>query len=533
MGEIEMIEGKKIFNNRNIILTSLFILIFLSISLILTFLPKGTTITDDDILYYSSIHYISNNNLQVQLPLNKEYDTCLFSSILYSTNKEKETYFGVIPTSTMFYSYFMVNLHEKALFYLNLIFVPLIIIFIFLLVNEMTSSKLCAILTTTSITTFVIFLRIYIGIWDIIPTVLFLILSLFYLMTNRSILLSSIFFVLALSLRYSEVIYIIPILFLFILNKKIELKRKLIFFIPILIFIISIFIFNYHFFGDPYFIAKGNTNEYACMDNPKSIDYGSYFGFLHNWRMVITHLIYFFKYHFFFMPLFIFSIAGIIFSWFKKPKFTIFTLISILIATTFYGQGIVYFGFLEYNLQSSYMRYLLFGSMLLIIATSFFFLDMYYRSLSNYKKTKVIFTALIITSLFLNIYSVYNYSPNGIREYIEIRNSVVNDRVLFEQTFDEEDIFITQEFTHKYLSPKYNNMVPLTNKYHMDDPLIAKQINGDFLELIEMLNSDNKEIYLLYNPYRDQSYIKEILEEYNLTRVFNSSSVEVYKLSVN
>lgn len=511
--------GKNSLNKYNgfLIGISLILIILVSVTILISYNPRGTSIQDEDVIFYGAINILENNSLHVDLPLNQEYDTCLFSKVGYSMDSNRETYFGVLPTSALFYSSFMSFFGKQIYFYLNLLFVPLIIFFSFLLAKSLTKSSLSALLISLMVITHGIFSRIFLGYYDIMPTILFLLLSLYFILSpKKSIYLSSLFFVIVLALRNSEIIYLPVFALVIIFNKDFDTKSKVLWFIPIILFLFTLPLFNYHFFGDPSFVSKAHITDYACQQNLEVTgntfyqnigEISHYFYISGGINSIINHVYYFGQYNLFFYPLFFMGFLGLIFLIKEDRPFFLVILFSFIIATLLYARGDQYFGYLSLNLASSYMRYLLFPSLLIIIGSSVFFNEYLLRIK---KSTLVITLFLIIVLSFSALYDSFQFTPNGITEYTRIRGEIINTKNLFETTFDHESIIITEDFTDKYFSFGFKNTIYL-KKYELNDKLDSYKIQKDFIDLVRDLLDQNKRVYLVKNSYRDEDTVENIL----------------------
>ena len=337
---------------QSISLSILLILIILMVALILNFLPRDVSILDDQNLLYSATNLILNNSLETSHPLNKEYNTCLFSNVFESMQKSTfKTFYSIIPTNAIFYAYFLSLFGQKSLIYLNILFIPLIIIFLWLIAKRITKNITVTSILILIVCCFSVFLKSAIGIWDIIPVIFFTSVS-FYIIINLNIpnknaaILVPLFLILASSLRYVEFFYIIPLFIAFYVFRKPKRSEIILFGVIVSIFLLSILLFNLKFFGNPLFISKIQQSTYPCLnDTADSITRGIAPSFFTNIKEYLANkdifqfydsLIYSFNYLNTFIPLFIFlMVLGLIKPGNNKSKITILSIF--LISFLLYG----------------------------------------------------------------------------------------------------------------------------------------------------------------------------------------------------
>lgn len=531
-----MIENKKLIPICSLALISLIV-----IGAFAYFGIKQTTLTDEDIIFSSSKSIRDSNSLKVDNSLNKDLDTCLITSYMYSLDKDKNLFFNINPTTAIFYAYLVSILGESAFFYSSLFFTILILIFVYLLSYKFSKSEVFSLLILLPLLFFGVFFKLIFGYYDILPTVLFLLISLFLILNQRRsiyYLLSGIFFSLAISIRLSEAIYSIPFLLLIFFNRNNRKKHLLMWVLPPIILLLSMFLINSHFYGDPFYISKAHSTFYPCYSNEEYNSQSNTHAFIELIRYfyhgnnpftsMFNHLIYFFKANFLFLlmfPLFFLSIFKICKE--EKWQYLLFFIITLVFSIFLYGKGNNYFGFLEMNFQSSFLRYALFPTILTLPPIALFFKEFSKKA----RYTKIIVLILIIIICFSSVVFVYNYPKNGIKNYNIGRNEIIYIRDNLVSTIEPNNFIITTFYTDKIISKDFKNVISPT-KYYTNDQIPREEIDSSMINLINKLISKKEKVMFLFNSYFDDTEVISILKKkYKLILINEAKGVELYEVN--
>lgn len=515
-----------------ILSVSLIIIFLLLFVIFINFGINETTITDEDILFQGGKSILNYDSLKIDNSLNQESNTCLINNYMYSMDGNKNIFFNLFPTEGLFYAYFMSLLGENFFFYLPFVFASLCLIFLFLITDQIIKSKSYSVLIILIVLFSGIFLKISLGYWDILPSILFLLISLFILLrydNQKLYVLGGIFFILAISVRISEIIYLLPFILLIIIKKsKISKKLRIFWYLfPLIIFLFSLLLINFKFYSDPLFLSKSYSTFYPCYSSAnydpssflqKFVEVGRYFykseNFLQN---IFNHIIYFFKANMLFTPFFMFFGVGIV-SLLKRKKYNylIFLLFSFIMALFLYGSGNKYYGYLELNLQSAFFRYSLFSSLLIAPIILTFFKDKI-SLLKNPLKIFIIFFMMMI--IFNSLMLTYNFQKNGISNYNQIREDNIFYKEFISSNIENKSYVITTLYTDKFISPVSYNLISF-EKYLTNNQIPEEEIYNSLFSLVDNLLEKNENIFLVFDNYNDSP---------NLINKFHS---KMYKLSI-
>ena len=515
------------------------LILFLNITLINNFSFYETTVSDEDTLYFSSLNILEHNSLSPQNTLNSELNTCLITSYIYSIDKNKDLYFNISPTSALFYSYFMSILGNNFFFYFPIIFSSLILMFIFLITYRLTKSNIGSYGVVLLVFFFPVFYKLNLGYYDIIPTVFFLLVSVYFLIpkkpSKKDYLFSSLFFILAISIRISEAIYLFPII-LFIFIKENNIKEILLWLTPIIFFIFSILFFNYHFFNDPLFLSKTQITFYPCYSTnngliPSTLSETLRYFYVGDEKLsfMFSHIVFFYKFLFLFWIFGVISMIGIFWCTEKREYSYVFLYISIFMTTIFlYGHSNIYYGFMEYNLQNSFLRYSLF-SFLLLFSFFGFFIDRIKSNWVNYKK--ILISSLLIIILSLSLINTYNFNKNGIKEYTQNKEDISLSRDYIQGLLDNNTFIITTAISDKVIPPSFDHIISV-EKYYTNDQVSQSTLLDDLNHLVSNLLKDNKTVFFVIHKFSDKTETKDFLNsKFNLTEVNSTKIVTIYNVT--
>ena len=137
--------------------------------------------------------------------------------------------------------------------------------------------------------------------------------------------------------------------------------------------------------------------------------------------------------------------------------------------------------------------------------------------LTKNRLSRIIIIFLITCIFILNINFTYNFVPNGLSDYTQNRDFMIQTRINLDKIFNSEDILVTQGFTYFYFPPNFENVIVISDKYHMDVPEVYNKVNQDFEELIGKLENTNRDIFIITNSNRDnQSIINDLNKKFKI-----------------
>src|SRR3989344_1624459 len=525
--------------NKILIIFLLGLLILFNIFVHTQDIIRYTTVSDEDVLYYGAKSIISNNTLSYESLQNKKYDTCLITSYVYSMDSNKNLYYSTHPTTLIFYSYFLSLFGESSFFNLTLFFTSLIILFFFLISLRISNSYTASFFSTLAMLLYPVFFKLNIGYYDIIPTVLFLLVSFFYLLrkelSKTDLILSCLFFILAVSIRISELILLPGFLLLIFLRTK-KFKVVIAWSVGVILFLATYFLFNYHFFGNLLYVAETQVTFYPCyqigslVSSPLIETLRYFYVGDQRFTFLIEHLAFLFTFLIKYYTFSVFSIIGIFYCFSdNKKEHHILFFISVLILTIFlYGHGNAYYGYLENNLQNSFLRYTLFTSLLLLSYSSVFTFKILK---SGATKKKIILIFLLVSILLLSIPTTLHFNKNGIIEYNQNRIDTIRARELVKSYQNPNSFFITTAVTDKTVYPDFQNIISI-EKYYTNAQVPKTVLHNDLSSLITKLFNERKIVYYIsHNSFEITDSEEYLRERYNFKFINSSKIITIYELS--
>jgi hypothetical protein len=456
---------------------------------------------------------------------------------------EANTYPNFPSSEIIFYLPFAIIFKNNFLLYTSYLFAILNSILIYIIVRNLTSKEYPGILAMMIFVLSPSFLKWSIGSLNIVPALFFFLTLVYFLFCYKGIykfLLVGLAFCILLTIRPTEILFIIPIIIVMYLKKANKKDYKL-FLFPILLFILTTFLGNELFFHNLFNFPQLYGGNYPCLEN-KIVDNFitrliSYFEF--SPRAIYFHINFsLFKSSFAF-PLFWPSLIFSLLLYKRNREFVIYLWLILAVLIITYGRGIEnYYGFGQENLQSSFIRYLFYFFGLLSIAFGFY-IEEFLSKIKKYQKE--IFIIFIVMLLVLSILYTYNYSLNGIRDYNKKRTYQKDTQIKLYNNLDSKDIVITDIYTSKLI--RIDSDIP---QIQFDEPLAYYDYNksiNEFNSVLSRIVEDNKSVKFLgqrkynntedlifylqnnYDLYLKDSYIDGLIELYNINKKTNSQSL--------
>ncbi len=391
-----------------------FILFFLFCFIIFysTFIQAWYVGWDGISIYYPVQKLLTEWNLNFWNNFNTQYGTYYFS--LWFSDIAIKSFWEIYPMQPisiiLFYSYFMSFLWNDSFYFINFIWVLLIILFSYLILKKLYTGNLLPIIWIILIG----FISILI-IWaiipqNIIPASLFLLISIFFILkydqTNHikywNLALLFLFF--AILIRIIFVLFLFWYLVYFIKWNIKNVLKKIVHWFVVVIITFSFFpLSNIKYFWDFNFIWYLN-NDYRpnpiWFENTPNHIINKWFTKINieNLHHILNGFTYYFKWNIlYFTPLFL-----LVFIWFLKfpnKRFKIFFILVLIVNLLYYSNvRILLFGNETNSLISSFFRYLL-----PITILSFLFIPVLFQKLS-----KVLIYVFLF--LYISVFSFYWYS---------------------------------------------------------------------------------------------------------------------------
>jgi len=537
----------KKYNNYKKLINLFLIILIILIPLIIFYHSNVNYLStsDEKILFASAKSYVINNSLIVNRPLNQYYNTCIFSG--YETSYKNGTeYLSTSSGSPIFYSIFYLIAGDNMMVLvaiISLIASSLLIYFIcYRLTKLRCISCLCALILILS----PIYIKFSSGFFNIMPSLCFFLIILFFLFTSTNkykYLFIGISLIPLILIRPQDIIIIFPILAVLFYTKENSLKNIIYLILPLSLALISILVGNYFFFKDFLYFPQQHTADLSCLiigngqNNSFINSVVNYFSYSEN--MVDALLInasFFFSSTYAF-PLLIVGIFSLILLWvllskndYKNPKkFQIFFVVLIVFIILMYGRRINnYYGFGQKNLQSSFLRYILYALAILPITFSILLKKLY----GNLNKKILIFIIFLsISLLFCLIIYTYNYPINGINQYNQNRINLQTYENLSSNWIGSNDILLTDYYTDKIFFPQVINVIAYDKSSYsaLTDENLTKQ---ELLRVIKDIQSSNNSIYLAKQEsyYDNWSLFNEINSVYILNKIDSHFGIDFYKI---
>lgn len=485
--------------------------------------------TEDEVAYFYSAKLWSEGKSQnIYSSMNQEFGNVFLPSFAAFKGTD-EIYLKVFSTQVIFYGIFF-----PVFFYISPFMGTISVLSIYLIIKEITHSKVLAAIGCLHLLSTPAFLKWSVSHFPNIPFVAFALLSLLFILYRRHIL-AGIFFALSFMIRPPDafLLFLPYCIFLWLNRENFSNKRDKMFLSVLSSFSISLglfLMFNYYLYGDfffiPYLYEKVLPGSEIAIGSPirRALPY------VYNFNMYafLFHIKFFFMGTFASGPFLFFSLAGIVLILRRRKEFPLFFYFSFIILISFYGRAWYnYYGFGQENLHCSFVRYMLPVYSLLPIGFSFFIKSLLNVFPKNYPKNyyQMVITFLLITFFLSFLSYTINFSSYGLENYRSIKEKVLQDKIeLLAAT--ESNATILTNFASKFIYPD-RNIAYLS--------IIPYNSNEEFLiRLVERLNENNIPLYFIGNENyeADKTILNILSSNFKVVNIQTDSWLKVYRIEV-
>ncbi len=530
-----------------LILFALYLFFFVN-----AFIPKILALSTDEMRYYYFIDsVITNGNAQINIGLNHDYNTTLFSYPrgISVFGKDDKLYINSLSGPIYFYSiqaFFLTNEQFKSFFlYQNFLLLIIVIILawiinikLFQLLTQKNQVGFSFLLTWTFvITPSIIFVSTFP--LDFLISLLFFEMCIYSLL-NDNLFLSYVFLGVSMWLRITYLFFIPMLIFYSLIVKKKQynfiLKEISIFF---LLFIFLNILSTFVLFNSPISPAYLNI-AYQPGTNSVSKPFLQLYltkfediakNFPTNFIMLVRY------YHIFYYPLILISFSTLVLLFLKnlnpKIKWLIIIFIFVILINMAYYSIIAQnlFGYGKVIAESNVFRYLI------PITFLFNLLVLIMFSKLNISKHNIIVFGFLILILFVNASKSYISTNGNLKyqtEYEQNLHSFKTQNLNSTMFNVSKTIVITPDIVSvEVFYPEIKNLIYVTN-LNNESYLQMKSL------IIKLLNDDYKVILpysLGYSFYsEDKLYFDTFSKDFNLTKMeleFKRKQMQFYVLSYN
>lgn len=455
---------------------------------------------------YSNL-LVQNSNLCLNNENNPLYNTTLFTTP-YSTSKDSCLYPTFLFPRIIIFAVPTGIIGSKLNYLLPAIFGVLSLFLIYLITLRLSKKQIIAIFALIIASSFPLLFH-----WstlfysDTFSLFAFLLITIILISNNLNYaksLIVGIIYTITVLIRPSDIILIIPFLFLMKKNKEGYWKKVTYFLIPVFLgFLVILPLTNLHLFGDALFNLN-QKNAYLLSENPYDIKYTP-LDILKFYLKIeesnlnaltlnsLTTLNFILK----FMPLILVCMLWFIPLVQKKDnkkiiRYIKFTVISFAILILYYGRGTLAYGLGRVSLQSSFLRYMLLAFILTIPLASFAFFEIIKKS-----KIKILIFSLLLIMLSASIYTmIYNYEDYGIAHTEKVRATTIDLHKSIEKEVGNS-IVVADIVGFSILYPNIKEVIFIDYKFES----ILDQI-------IPLIININKTIYFVGAFYENSTYIE-------------------------
>lgn len=441
-----------------IIITILFFVIYINYS-------SETLFSYDEFSYdIFSDNLINSGKICYENGLNEKFNTTLFitpfSVIENNCQYPQHSVFRII----YFTLFSKILIGQENFFLISALFGVISIFLIYILTYTLFKNKIISLISSIVLASFPLFIHwstlLYLDTFGIFC---FLLLSILLFSENNSkinVYLIGVLLAVIISLRYSDILLIIPIFLIFILIKT--KKNILNLSYVIIIFIISILLINIVIYHNAIFIPDlmdetglkaMNNNILGKIGNYISLNKDNLNALGNTTKYILNTILLF--------PLSIMlPLSFLYLKNYKKTKnYLLFLLSVFIILFLFYGRGNLGYGINRISFQSSIGRYLMPVFILLIPLISLAIYKII--SLGPYFM-KIIKVLLFVVIIISSVMHTYNFEDYGINNIEEQRSLIIEQRNFINKTIGIDSFSFVDGIGFSIFYPNINNKMFLS-----------------------------------------------------------------------
>lgn len=490
--------------------------------------------------YYPAIKFLEDDSLNLWNQLNNKYDTYYFK-LTFSDEviAAWEESYPMQALGTILLNIFAIGIFgNDAFFYVNPFFASVCVIFIYMIVRELTDDRIVATVSSLTLFSMPIFVFWSIIPQNIIPATCFLVMSLYFIMKFKDRNKLIYVFISGTLLAYSTFsrlpfILFAPAYLAYFFNSstkyKLELRPLMCFTLPVIITSILIILFNIRYFNDPFFIGYLHTHYHPMVGGSDLIVSTTDTYLLAN---IPTDIILNSTKLFFdgsakiFHPLIFVSLIGLLLkSKYQKIKLFQFYFVYVLFISLFY------YGMLEpslwkpsneeyaYSLSLVFFRYLLPVYVLSVVALSFTLNFILKNMPSRAYYLATVYIVFILAVINVNI--PISYEGGASLKWHEDINSKIIDYSFQLPNYIEKDSIILYA-TREPFSYTYPNFMDYNWFYYDGVPPDYREKHTT--EVVEKLLKDDRTVYFVQSDAPYDTLSKDMY--YSLNNTFELHYVE-------
>lgn len=494
---------------------------------------------DDVSIYYPAKQLLQQNTLNSWNPLNDLYNTYYFKllfadTVIYDWGK---SYPAQAPGCILLAAFVIRVFGNSFFFYISPFFGALTIVFAYLIVEGLLGDRKVALLSSLILFSMPVFVIWGIIPQNIMPATAFLTVSLYCILKFQSegklhfLFLSGSFFAFSVFTRLPHIFFAPAFVALFYdksRKSRLDFRRLLQFAAPILIILMIAVLFNWNYFGDPFFVGYLKTNYHPVPPGYKTISTQPYQPYLLSGfspsNVLNAVRIFFIASNKIFFVLLPIALLGFFVKNSRTQKFKIFFAIILVISLFYYGQ-------LEPNLWHDFrpeFRWALclafFRYLLPVYVLSAILLSLVIIKIVNLSTSRL--ATLLICSLIAVLATTYvvrslDYEGGSNLRYLqEINSKVINYSKRVNRILEKDSIILFADrwalsFTYPYSMDYdwfYYDGIPPSYRYSHTKEVVNKSLN------------DQRTVYFLGYEEPYDTLTKET--EVHLRRDFDFAEVE-------
>jgi 4-amino-4-deoxy-L-arabinose transferase-like glycosyltransferase len=478
---------------------------------------------------------IQHGDLNLNNPLNQDYETTIFNPGFTVYKNEYEQYPMEFTGSVLFYT-FVIGLFGKPAFFLMApLFGAIGVVAMYFIVRKIFSHRYLGVLAAVALFSTSLWIRWSTEHVNMVPMVTFFLLSFMCLVSfknNLRLILAGIFLSIAIMIRLPAALLVIPFL-IFLYMEHIQKRQYLFFLAPIFITILVVFpVSNYALYGDPLYIPMNHAYYYpgfGSSTTSEATSFLSQFGFGAAERDAIVETFgFFFTRNFasLFLPLSVLG-AVLLFRKRSKRKIAVFMTLVFLVFIVFHGRAYAGYGYGVETLQSTVLRYLVPVYVLLPIGLAGLLDDSVGKIIKS-ANVKILFCSLLAVVMLASLSFTIKYPYYGLDMFEGYRQSQIEVGSHINTLIPMDAIIVTDQVCAVPSAEKHDNVI-----YYPQVPESMRY--QEIQRVLTLALEDSREVYFAGAFYTGSEANTEIVSElsgsFTMTELTEVRYIHIYKVS--
>ena len=415
----------------------------------------------DELNYYMGANeLIHHGSINLNNPLNEEYESNIFNYGFTIFKNSTEQYPGGFTGSLLFYALIMRVFSTSAFFFVAPVFGAIGVVAICFIVKTIFGSRYLGILAALLLFSTPIWIRWSTEHYNNVPMTTFFLLALLALLAlkgNARFLVAGVLLSIAIIIRLPAALLLPPFLLLLVMQQT--GRRQYLLFLAPIAFALLVFlpVAKYALYGDPFFLPFNHVHSYpvGLLAEDTSTSVSQHFAFSSGDRAAIVDATrFFFTKSFPFLFLYP-SLVGLLLLFKDRKRY--FSLIAAVLVILLVFHGRAYGGFEaggRESLQSSFLRYMIPVYALLPIGFAYLF-----KEIAG-KITHLKYVAVLLgTIMILMISFTVTYSDYGLDMLEDYRNDRIAIGHKIDSVIEPKSIIITDLVANHDSAINHENII--------------------------------------------------------------------------